>query len=162
MKVAIGQDSHRFDPHPSEKPLVLGGVVFPGEPALLANSDGDVILHAVTNAVSGITCVNILGAEADALCRAGILDSSAYLERALEYLKAPLLHLSISVECARPRLSPRIPEIRAAVAKRLGISPSQVGLTATSGEGLTACGSGQGISVLCILTAGDEPSREEV
>ena len=60
MKAAIGQDSHRFE-ESLGKPLILGGVVFPGEPGLLANSDGDVVLHAINNAVSGITGLNILG-----------------------------------------------------------------------------------------------------
>ena len=67
MKAAIGQDSHRFE-ESLGKPLILGGVVFPGEPGLLANSDGDVVLHAITNAVSGITGQNILGKIADEMC----------------------------------------------------------------------------------------------
>lgn len=60
MKVAIGQDSHRFDIENKEKKLILGGVVFENELPMKANSDGDVILHAITNAISGITCKNIL------------------------------------------------------------------------------------------------------
>jgi len=68
MKVAIGQDSHRFDFENSEKKLVLGGVVFDNHPPLNGNSDADVILHALTNAVSGITTVNIIGPVADNLC----------------------------------------------------------------------------------------------
>ena len=52
MKVAIGQDSHRFDFENKEKELRLGGVIFEGAPAPAANSDGDVVLHAITNAVS--------------------------------------------------------------------------------------------------------------
>jgi len=52
MKVAIGQDSHRFDFENKEKILKLGGIVFEDAPALSANSDGDVVLHAITNAVS--------------------------------------------------------------------------------------------------------------
>ena len=60
MKVSIGQDSHRFDFENKEKKLVLGGVVFDKEIPMSANSDGDVILHAITNAISGITCKNIL------------------------------------------------------------------------------------------------------
>ena len=111
MKAAIGQDSHRFEETPG-KPLVLGGVLFPGEPGLLANSDGDVVLHAVTNAVSGITCVNVLGGPADALCRTGITDSAVYLQKALEPLRGRISHLSISVECARPHITPRIPAMR--------------------------------------------------
>ncbi len=52
MKVSIGQDSHRFDFENKEKKLVLGGVIFENENPMKANSDGDVILHAITNAIS--------------------------------------------------------------------------------------------------------------
>lgn len=52
MKVAIGQDSHRFDFENKEKELRLGGVVFEKASGFLANSDGDVVLHAITNAIS--------------------------------------------------------------------------------------------------------------
>lgn len=68
VKVSIGQDSHRFD-YKSKKKLVLGGVIFEDNIPLEANSDGDVILHAITNAISGITCKNILGEVADKMCK---------------------------------------------------------------------------------------------
>ena len=68
MKVAIGQDSHKFDFENKEKTLMLGGIVFANEPALSGNSDADVVLHSITNAVSGITCKNILGKVADDMC----------------------------------------------------------------------------------------------
>ena len=155
MKAAIGQDSHRFEENPG-KPLVLGGVLFPGEPGLLANSDGDVVLHAVTNAVSGITCVNVLGGPADALCRTGITDSAVYLQKALKPLRGRISHLSISVECARPHITPRIPAMRENIARLLGVVPEAVGITATSGEGLTDFGRGLGISVFCILTVEED------
>lgn len=69
MRVSIGQDSHKFDFDLKDKKLILGGVVFDKEPAMEANSDGDVILHAITNAVSGITCKNVLGDVADKMCK---------------------------------------------------------------------------------------------
>lgn len=70
MKVSIGQDSHRFNfDDVGKKKLILGGVVFDGEPPMDANSDGDVVLHAITNAISGITCINILGKVADEMCK---------------------------------------------------------------------------------------------
>ena len=53
-RCSIGQDSHRFASDPDRK-CVLGGVVIPDAPGFEANSDGDVLLHALTNAVSGIT-----------------------------------------------------------------------------------------------------------
>ncbi len=152
MKVAIGQDSHRFEKECSTRPLVLGGVVIDGYPALLANSDGDVILHALTNAISGITCANILGKVADEMCQSGITDSAAYLKKAMESLDTPILHISFSVECSTPKLAPHIAIIRENIAALVGISPTCVGLTATSGEGLTDFGRGEGIGVFCVVT----------
>ena len=154
MKAAIGQDSHRFEEKPG-KPLVLGRVVFPGETGLLANSDGDVVLHAVTNAVSGITGRNVLGKTADEMCRAGITDSAEYLKEAMRSLQGHICHVSISIECAKPKISPMIPQMRERMAALLGVAPSAIGITATSGEGLTDCGRGLGIAVLCILTVED-------
>ena len=64
---------------------MLGGIAVPSERPILANSDGDVILHAITNAVSGFTGKIILGGIADKLClEEGIKDSSVYLDKALE------------------------------------------------------------------------------
>ena len=54
-----------------------------------------------------------------------------------------------------PKISPVIPTMRESIAGLLDIQPQQVGITATSGEGLTDCGRGLGISVLCILTVED-------
>ena len=154
MRAAIGQDSHRFEESVG-KPLILGGVVFPGEVGLLANSDGDVVLHAVTNAVSGITCRNVLGAAADEMCQSGITDSAEYLKEALRSLQGKICHVSISIECARPKISPMIPQMRQSIAGLLKTAAENIGITTTSGEGLTDCGRGLGISVLCILTVED-------
>ncbi len=155
IKTALGQDSHRFESVPSTKPLLLGGVVIPGCPGLAGNSDADVLLHALTNAVSGISGVNILGAVSDALCLGqGITDSRVYLHKALETLgDYTITHVSISVEGKRPALAPHIDTIKESLAALLSLSPSDIGLTATTGEGLTACGSGDGIQVLVIVTA---------
>lgn len=155
MKVSIGQDSHRFDLLETEKKCILGGVVFEGAPALSANSDGDVVLHAITNAVSGITCRNILGPIADEMCQSGITDSREYLKVALKDLADlgyQISHLSISIECKKPKIFPMLDAMRQSIGGLLGIRENQVGITATTGEGLTDCGSGLGISVLCILT----------
>ena len=54
MKAAIGQDSHRFE-EATGKPLILGGVVFPGETGLLANSEGDGGMNDISKDVAGIS-----------------------------------------------------------------------------------------------------------
>lgn len=155
VKVAIGQDSHRFEPENSTKKLILGGISIEGCPGLEGNSDADVVLHALTNAVSGITCVNILGEVSDRMCRGGITDSRAYLKAALSYMKreARILHVSISIEALRPKLSPHIDRMRTSLAGLLEIDPGCIGITATTGEGLTEFGKGNGIFCTAILTA---------
>lgn len=152
MKVAIGQDNHKFDFKNNSKELILGGVVFEGQPPLLANSDGDVVLHSITNAISGITCINILGETSDTMCNNGILDSKEYLKEALKYLENEIVHLSISIECKIPKISPFIEEMRNSISNILNISPNIIGITATSGEELTEFGKGLGISVFTCIT----------
>lgn len=155
MIVGIGQDSHKFDFEDTNKKLILGGVVFEGSPPLDGNSDADVILHSITNAVSGITCVNILGPISDDLClNKGIKDSRVYLQEALKYLNGKkIIHVSISIECLIPKITPRIPEIRKSLSGLLGIPETSVGITATTGEGLTQFGQGKGIQVFSCITA---------
>lgn len=159
FRTAIGQDSHRFVTSEACKNdpgrlLILGGVAIPDERPLDGNSDADVILHALTNAVSGVTGINILGPIADRMClEERITDSTAYLQAALHTLgERQLVHVSISVECRRPRLTPHIAAIRARIAELTGLTIDDVGLTATSGEGLTEVGRGEGIAVLCLVT----------
>ena len=155
IKVAIGQDSHRFELEDNNKELVLGGVVIKGERGLSGNSDADVILHALTNAISGITTVNILGAKADALCLGkGIKDSRIYLDKALEYLDGyKITHLSFTIEALKPKLSPHLDTIRQSIATIMSINVNSVAITATTGEGLTDFGKGEGMQVFVVATA---------
>jgi len=161
-RFAIGQDSHAFETDPGkkfEKPLILGGVIFENMPCLSANSDGDAVLHAVTNALSGITCKNVLGGIADEMCRQGITDSAEYLKVALSDLGGiggRLVSVSVSIEAKTPKLFKRIPEMRESIGKILGIPADCCGITATSGEGLTAFGRGEGIAVFAAVTVSFE------
>ena len=153
MKVAIGQDSHKFDFNKeTNTELILGGVVFESEIPMHANSDGDVILHAITNSISGITGVNILGSIADGMCQNGITDSKEYLKEALKYLHNSIVHLSICVECKVPKISHKIEQIKECISSILNIPTTSIGITATTGEGLTEFGKGNGISVFVCIT----------
>ena len=156
FKVGIGQDSHRIQEPAAGKALVLGGVTLAESYALEGNSDSDVVLHAITNAISGITGRPILGPVADKLCRAGITNSAVYLERALEDLADigyRLAHVSVTLECRRPKILPVLPAMRAKVAEALSLALEDVGITATSGEGLTDFGRGLGIQAFACATA---------
>ena len=154
FRTGIGQDSHRFLSEDMTKPCVIAGLIFEEVPGFKANSDGDVVFHAICNAISSLTGQIILGAVADDLFfKSGITDSSVFLNEALKTLKnQKIFHVSISLEGSRPKFLKRIPEMRESIAKALSIDPSQVGITATTGEGLTDFGCGDGVQCFCIVT----------
>lgn len=155
--MTIGQDSHRFEDgvyDASENSIMFGGVAIPFDRKFSANSDGDVILHSITNAVSGFTTVNILGGIADEICLGqGIKDSRVYLAEALKYMgDAKITHISLTIECLRPKLKNHIPAIRESLASLLDLPANRIGITATTGEGLTGFGRGEGIQVFTCMT----------
>ena len=154
MRVGLGKDSHKFDFDDKDKKLILGGVIFEGQPSLSGNSDADVVLHAITNAISGVTCENILGPRADELClNQGITDSIVYLDEALKFMgDYKIIHLSISIECKFPKITPMIPVMRQRLSQLLSIPENAIGITATTGEGLTPFGQGLGIECICAVT----------
>ncbi|MDG1668939.1 MAG: 2-C-methyl-D-erythritol 2,4-cyclodiphosphate synthase [Opitutae bacterium] len=154
VKTGLGLDSHRFIEGDTDKQFVLGGVVFDDAPALSGNSDADVILHALTDAISGITGVTVIGAVADKMCHQGITDSKAYLKVALDSLGLwRLTHVSIVLECLRPKIDPKASALRASVAALLSLEITDVCLTATTGEQLNDVGRGLGIHASVIVTA---------
>ncbi len=152
--MALGQDSHRFLEDESTKPCVIAGLIFKDMPGLSADSDGDVVYHSICNAITSITHVPILGKVAiDLYKKDGITDSQVYLEKALQTLKdKKIIHVSLSIEGRRPRLQPRIDEMRENIARVLKIGAAQVGITATSGDGMTSFGCGEGLQCFCALT----------
>jgi 2-C-methyl-D-erythritol 2,4-cyclodiphosphate synthase len=155
VRVGFGTDSHRFDPDET-KPLVLGGVRLSATGGLLANSDGDVILHALSNALSQAAGGGSLGEYADPLLKQGVTDSSVYLQVPLDQIARQgwqVANVGIMVEAKRPRLSPgQISEVKGSLAALVGIPESAVGLTFTSGEGLTAFGRGEGILAQAVVS----------
>lgn len=168
----IGQDSHRFM-QPCEaslksadkwpKKLILGGVVFEGETPLVANSDGDVVLHALTNAISGVSGVNVLGSIADQMCKQGITDSSAYLAKSLSFAQEmgwALCHISITIEAKRPKMTPKIGFMKERIGELTGLDPERIGITATSGEQLTRFGEGEGMMVFASVTMRREEKED--
>ena len=157
VRTGLGQDTHRFEPEGSAKPLLIGGIPFEGCPGLEGNSDADVLLHALVNALSGIHGTVVLGPVTDALCKAGVRDSREYVRESLKHLKkGTLSHVSVSLECKRPKIGPKIDALRLSLADLLGLRTSDVCVTAHTGEGLTAFGRGEGIAATVIVTAVEE------
>lgn len=158
FRTGIGQDSHRFLSPDSSKPCIIGGIIFDGVPGLDADSDGDVIYHAICNAITSLSGVPILGGIARDLCRKdGITDSQVYLEKALKTLgRQKIVHVALTIEGKRPHFEERIDQMRKKISHVLEIRPAQVGITATSGDGLTDFGCGDGLQCFCIVTTVEE------
>lgn len=154
IRTGIGQDSHRFLPPGSTKPCVMAGIIFENTPGFLANSDGDVVFHAICNAISSLTHILILGDIADDMClKDGITDSEAYLQVAMTKLgNQRITHVAISLEGLKPKFKKRLLEMRTNIARVMNLDVSQVGITATTGEGLTDFGCGDGVQCFAIVT----------
>ena len=151
--VGLGQDSHRFSL--KKKALVIGGHTIPNEPGLEANSDGDIILHALFNAISSAMGGRSLGISADEICKKGVTDSREYLVPLLDRMKKGNIsigNISISIEAKKPRLEQHHDAIKESLCRILAIHPSNIGLTFTTGEGLTSFGRGEGMGGLWIVT----------
>ncbi|MFN0065309.1 MAG: 2-C-methyl-D-erythritol 2,4-cyclodiphosphate synthase [Chlamydiales bacterium] len=153
-RTGIGQDSHRFLSEEATKPCVVAGLIFHDVPGMHANSDGDVVFHAICNAISSLTGVLILGEIADKILKnTGITGSRVYLDEAVKTLgRQKIEHVALTIEGERPHFLKRNKEMRQSIADALSLDISQVGLTATSGERLTEFGCGEGLQCFCILT----------
>lgn len=157
FRVGIGQDSHPFENSKSRKPLIMGGITIPNELGLHGNSDCDVILHALFNALSSAVGKESIGVYSDPMCLdQGIDDSSEYLKIALKMVAEAgfkVNNVSIAIEAKKPRFPTELTQkIRDNIGKLCGISPDCVGITATSGEDLTPFGRGEAIQVFAIIS----------
>jgi len=155
FRVGIGQDSHPFEKN-EKKPLILGGVIISENGGLQGNSDGDVIIHSLCNAISSAIGGDSLGTWSDEMClKQRVDDSKKYLEYILNIIKSKnyiVGNIAIAIEAKKPRLSIEIiKKIKESLAILLNININQVGITFTSGEELTAFGRGEAIQALSIV-----------
>ncbi len=152
-RTGIGHDSHPFGP---DVPLVLGGVEIAGAPALSGHSDGDVVLHAVADALLGAAGLGDLGRlfPADARTPRGIAGSTliAEVRRQLDLTGWRPSTIDLTVVAARPRLSGYLDPMRDRIAALLGMDPSAVNVKASTGNLDGADGAGRSISALAIAT----------
>lgn len=149
MRIGFGYDSHVFTD--AAKPLVLGGVLIPDNPGLKAHSDGDVLIHAVIDALFGAAALGDIGShfpDTDAAWKGA--DSALLLETAMAEVRAAghkLGNLDVTVICERPRLRPHVEAIRARLARILGVDVAQVSVKGKTNEKMDDVGAGKGIVV---------------
>jgi 2-C-methyl-D-erythritol 4-phosphate cytidylyltransferase/2-C-methyl-D-erythritol 2,4-cyclodiphosphate synthase len=153
-KVGIGQDSHKFSSNKNKK-LVLGGAKIENEIGFEANSDGDVILHALFNALSTAIGYKSIGFYADDMYKKGITDSKKYVEFILERVKERNYNVSnvaVMLEGKNPKIDEHIDKIKASLSKILKIKKENIGIAATSGEELTDFGRGKGMQCFVVVS----------
>ncbi len=154
FRIGFGQDSHKFSQN-KNRGLILGGYKVLNEIGLEANSDGDVILHALFNAISSAIGERSLGFYADDLYKKGVTDSKEYLKVILNKLNQKNMeinNISISIETKKPKLEKHTNNIKESLSKILNIEKEKVGITYTSGEDLTDFGRGKGMQCFVVVT----------
>jgi len=151
-RIGIGSDSHRFI---GNKKLVIGGVKLDEGYGFEANSDGDVVLHALFNAISTALGMKSLGFYADRMFNEGITDSRQYLRFIIEKINAKNLkiqNVAIMLEGRKPKIDKHIDKIKGSLSRLLKIKEENIGIAATSGEGLTEFGKGNGMQCICVVS----------
>lgn len=152
-RVGLGQDSHWFEKD-QKKPLVLGGIKISSTRGLKANSDGDVILHSLCNALSSAIGGESLGTWADKMClQQGIKDSQEFVKVVMEKVKSQgyqVVNVSIAIEAKKPKIQLKTFQLmKQNIGQLLGCQSNSVGITITSGEGITPFGQGKAIQAFC-------------
>ena len=146
MRVGIGNDLHRLA---DGRKLILGGVRIPFDKGPVGHSDGDVLAHAICDALLGAARLGDIGRHfPNTSPRWKNASSLLFLRHVRELLDAAgfsIVNVDATVGLERPKLAPHIPLMERKVAAALALKPSQVSVKAKSGEGLDAVGRGEAI-----------------
>jgi 2-C-methyl-D-erythritol 2,4-cyclodiphosphate synthase len=151
LRVGIGLDAHAFS---EDAALVLGGVDFPGEPGLAGHSDGDVVAHALIDAVLGAAGLGDIGdlfPSGDPEWRDA--SSIRLLQRTYEVVKGAGWEL-VNADCVligeQPRIAPARDAMRARLAGAMGVQPEQVAVRATTTDRLGFTGRSEGLAAQAV------------
>ncbi|MGH9395874.1 MAG: 2-C-methyl-D-erythritol 2,4-cyclodiphosphate synthase [Terriglobia bacterium] len=146
FRIGIGNDLHRLV---AGRKLILGGVRVPFELGPAGHSDGDVLSHAVCDALLGAVGLGDIGRHFPDTSPAWHNRSSlTFLRRVREMLSEAgyrIVNVDVTIGLERPKLAPHVPAIIERLARALKVSPSQVSVKAKTGEGIDAVGRGEAI-----------------
>ena len=161
IRVGQGVDLHPLVPG---RPLWLAGVQVPSDRGLAGHSDGDVLAHAVCDALLGAAGLDDLGRHFPASDQrwAGVPGMVLCKEvaRMVQQAGWAVVNVDATVLCQEPRLAPHLPRMRARLAQALAVTEAQIRLAPKSPEGLGFPGRGDGIAALavCLLAAAEPGS----
>jgi len=155
MRIGHGYDIHRFSDEKTNATLVLGGVSIPYEKKLLAHSDGDLVIHALCDALLGALALGDIGQhfpDTDAAYQNA--DSLIFLEKIMQSVKQKgyrVGNADITIIAEAPKLTPYKEDMRKNLAKALEVSLDDVNVKATTHEKLDAIGNKQGIAAHAVV-----------
>ena len=154
FRTGMGYDVHRYG---QGRPMRLGGVSIPNAPEVLAHSDGDVLFHALADALLGCACLGDIGQHfSDKDPRFEGISSAILLHQVLDMVReagCTPCHVDMTIVAQVPKLAPYREEIRKNVARLMGLPASCVNLKATTEEHLGFTGRSEGIKAYAVVTA---------
>ena len=162
MRIGFGYDSHEF--HPGA-PLIIGGVRLEHTHGLAGHSDGDVLLHAITDALLGAVAAGDIGSffpPSDPRWKGA--DSTIFLAEAMRQIELAgfrVVNVDTTMVLAAPKIVPHAERLRARVAELLGIERSCVGIKAKTPEGTGTEGAAIAYAVVLLESIPLEPLLEE-
>jgi 2-C-methyl-D-erythritol 2,4-cyclodiphosphate synthase len=160
MRIGSGFDVHAFGAGDS---IVLGGVRLAHTRGVVAHSDGDVVLHALCDAMLGAAGLGDIGMhfpDTDPLWKGA--DSRRFVEAVLEMLSVRRLrvgNVDITLLAQAPKLSPHRLDIRRSIAHMLGVTENQVNIKATTTEHLGFIGRNEGIAAQAVVLLETSPEK---
>jgi 2-C-methyl-D-erythritol 2,4-cyclodiphosphate synthase len=153
VRCGIGYDLHRLE---AGRKLIIGGLEVPFDKGPVGHSDGDVVAHALCDALLGAAGLGDIGThfpDTDAKWKGA--DSMQFLEhvaRLLSEKKFAIEHVDAVVILERPKLGAHFPKMREALAKALGVTADRIHLKAKTNEGVDAVGRGEAIAAYVVAT----------
>ena len=148
MRIGHGFDVHAFGPGEF---ITLGGVRIPHTHGLIAHSDGDVLIHALCDALLGALALGDIGQHfPDSSAEFKDIDSRILLRRVAALLREQGLavgNADATIIAQAPRMAPHIPTMREHIAADLAVLPNRINVKATTTERLGYIGRGEGIAV---------------
>lgn len=154
IRIGHGYDVHAFEPG---EQIILGGVSIPHHSQFKAHSDGDVLLHAVCDALLGALALGDIGGhfpDSDAAYKGA--DSRQLLAQVYQLVMEQgyrLGNLDVTIIAQSPRMAPHIADMRQHLSEDLQVQPTQINVKATTTEGLGFVGRQEGIAAhaVCIV-----------
>ena len=155
FKIGFGFDVHRLV---EGRPLILGGVEIPFSKGLLGHSDGDVLLHAIIDAIIGALGEGDIGQHfPDTDPNLKGISSLKLLEQTKKLLdgrKFSVHNLDATIVAQAPKLSPYFPQMKEWIASVLAVVPARINLKAKTTEGLGYTGRGEGMAAYAVVLLG--------